>query len=222
MRLKTIVGPSSLLFVITLASCGGSDADLVINETGASGGQQGASGSIGNAGATSGGGGSAGTSGGVGGAGGAPCPESTWYCDGDKDTFGDDNVTIAACEAPAGGDAMCPGPYVASSTDCAPADAEGFPGQTMFFGSPLTPPFDAKLAFDYDCNGKEERDPAQLFKGGAADMCGFADCFNPIDKVKGFLAKAACGSTTGFIECNSNFGQCTGVEKMSPEPLRCR
>jgi hypothetical protein len=225
--MKTIVGPSSLLFAITCAlgsGCGGSEADLVISDTSGamttSGGQQGASGNgssgnSGSAGATSGGSGS-------GGAGGAPCQESTWYCDGDKDSFGDDSVAVDACEAPAGGDAMCPGSYVASSNDCAPADAQGFPGQTMFFGSPLAPPVDGMLAFDYDCNGKEERDPAQLFKAGAADMCGFGDCFNPLDKPKGFLAKAACGLKTDFIECNSEFGQCTGVQKMSPEPLRCR
>lgn len=234
MKTRTILALSAPLFAGAVAlgsGCGGSDAESVIDEGGGSaattgGPASGASstsgsattGSAGTTGGT-GGAGSGSGSGGAGGGGGAPC-DTTWYCDGDKDTHGDENASVAACEAPPGNNDACKGPYVDSKDDCAPADANGFPGQTMFFGVPAAPPVYGNLGFDYDCNGKEERDATQLYKGGQAETCGFMECF--FNAPKGFVAAAACGSTDNYVECTSNFGQCEATKKPAPEPLRCR
>jgi hypothetical protein len=159
------------------------------------------------------------SSSGTGGTGGG-CPQVNWYCDGDQDGYGDPNVSEIACDPPAGGDAKCPGPYLASENDCGPGDAAAHPDQMAFFGVPVLPPAPSP-AFDYNCDGQEEKDPSQLYNGGMNLNCGFNDCFSPTSP-RGFGPNAQCGGKTEYYQCNFSFGMCALNMGTPPEPLRCR
>jgi hypothetical protein len=143
-----------------------------------------------------------------------------WFCDADKDEHGDKEASVTACEAPPGGDATCGGSYTASSDDCGPAEPLAHPGQTTYYPTAAKSPVYGP-AFDYDCNGKEEPDPAQLFKGGASFACDF-ECFG-INKPAGFGPNAVCGGKQEYFECTlENFQNCKPLPKDAPAPLRCR
>ena len=66
---------------------------------------------------------------------------TTWYLDGDRDTFGDATTSLVACTAPAG--------YIANNTDCDDTRALSFPGGTELCNS-----------FDDDCDGDIDEDSA--------------------------------------------------------------
>jgi hypothetical protein len=154
---------------------------------------------------------------GSGGAGGG-CSQAAWYCDADQDGYGDPNVSEMACDQPPGGDMKCPGPYLQSNNDCGPGDASAHPDQMMFFAMPVLPPAPTP-AFDYNCDGQEEKDPSQLYNGGMNMDC--TTCFSPMSS-HGYGPNAVCGGTTEYYRCNFSFGSCNLAMSNAPEPLRCR
>ncbi len=66
---------------------------------------------------------------------------STWYADGDSDTYGDASATTVSCEAPSG--------YVADSTDCDDTVGTTYPGADEFCDS-----------VDNNCDGTVDEDSA--------------------------------------------------------------
>jgi len=75
--------------------------------------------------------------------------------------------------------------------DCCDNDARTHPGATDFQEAP-----DACGSFDYDCNGKDER---EYGKAATCDQA-FA-CAGP-----GFNAEASCGAHAAFTTCDWLFG----------------
>jgi hypothetical protein len=67
---------------------------------------------------------------------------STWYTDGDDDSFGDPAVSIVQCDAPDG--------YVTDNTDCNDDADAAYPGGTEICGDGL----------DNDCNGETDEPAA--------------------------------------------------------------
>lgn len=66
---------------------------------------------------------------------------TTWYLDGDRDTYGDPGTSLVACTPPAG--------YVANNTDCDDTRALSFPGGTELCNG-----------FDDNCDGTTDEDSA--------------------------------------------------------------
>jgi hypothetical protein len=159
------------------------------------------------------------TSAGTGGAGGG-CPQVIWYCDVDQDGYGDPSVSVMACDPPIGGDVKCPGPYVGSGDDCGPADMSAHPGQMSYFSTPVIAP-GPTLAFDYNCDGQEEKDPSQLYNGGMNLDCSFNQCFSPMSP-RGFGPNAQCGQKSEYYQCIFSFGMCMLSMGSPPDPMRCR
>ena len=83
------------------------------------------------------------------------CIPVTWYKDEDGDGWGNEAVTLEACERP-GLD------WVAQKGDCHDGNADVNPDQTQYFGIPYTPPKGSVPSFDYNCDGIEEGDPAKV------------------------------------------------------------
>ncbi len=71
-----------------------------------------------------------------------PCTSSTWYKDGDGDTFGDPSSSLAGCTKPDG--------YVANKTDCNDRDGKVKPGAIEFCDG-----------VDNDCDGLVDGTPSQ-------------------------------------------------------------
>jgi hypothetical protein len=164
-------------------------------------------------------GGDSSTGSGTGGTGGS-CQMSPWYCDGDKDGFGDPNVMEMACTAPPGGDTKCPGPYVSTGDDCGPGDAMAYPKQMQFFGVKPAPPGPTPT-FDYNCDGAEEKDTSQLYNGGMNMNC-FMECIFTPNMPQGYGPNAVCGGTDEYYRCSTGFPACSLMKGTPPEPLRCR
>jgi hypothetical protein len=142
------------------------------------------------------------------------CPRKTFYPDGDGDGFGTEDGAIVACEAPAQ-------TWVLSAGDCNDAIQEVNPDADDFVGTG----YDAKngLAFDYDCDGREEADTSQY---GAKPNCGtfnLGNCrgagFSPTGRT-GQGVDPTCGSTT-FVECKPDLVLCAEAVSVVP-PKRCR
>jgi hypothetical protein len=169
--------------------------------------------------ATGSGGATTATSSGVGGSGGG-CMELAWFCDDDLDTYGDVNEFMAACEAPPVTDA-CKG-WVSSNNDCGPADPAAYPGQEKYFEVGVIPPISGDKPFDYNCNGAEERNPEQLFKGNGMLACGPQECF--FDEPEGFAADAPCGEKQQYFRCATPPGgfECIPTNVDAPVFLSCR
>ncbi|WP_437316181.1 hypothetical protein [Sorangium sp. So ce385] len=163
----------------------------------------------------------AGTTAGSGGAGGG-CDEVAWYCDADSDAHGDRNVVVEACDAPRGGDDGCAGPYVASSDDCGPNDANAHPGAEAYRAEPMAPPARGGSEFDFDCDGTATPDPEQLFGGTGTLECDRLDCIRP-NPPEGYGVDAECGSTSEYYRCDQSIGErCAPRAAEAPERLRCR
>lgn len=157
------------------------------------------------------------TSAGTGGSGGS-CTELAWFCDDDLDAHGDKGNFVAACEAPPGGDACAA--WVSSNDDCGPADAAAFPGQDEYFEAPVIPPTSGNLQFDFSCNGAEERNPEQLFKGNGVVACGPGECF--VNQPEGFAGDAPCGQKQQYFRCAAEGISCVAKAIEAPVKLRCR
>lgn len=209
-----------------VAGCG-ADGGGVFGGSGATsgsgagtGGTSGATtGSGGAATSATGSGGSTTTSTGVGGSGGS-CMELAWFCDDDLDTHGDLSEFVGACEAPPVSDTCMA--WVSSNDDCGPADPAAFPGQEAYFEEPVIPPISADKPFDYNCNGVEERNPDQLFKGNGTLACGPEECF--FNEPEGFAADAPCGEKQQYFRCATPPGQfnCAPTNVDAPVFLACR
>jgi hypothetical protein len=73
------------------------------------------------------------------------CALFAFYADADGDGFGDPQVAVLACSAPAG--------YVANSADCYDGNGNAHPGQASFFSTDR-----GDGSFDYDCNGQADQE----------------------------------------------------------------
>jgi hypothetical protein len=135
-------------------------------------------------------GGGAGHTGGAAGQGGAPA------CTTDKD--GDSYVSKAACNGP----------------DCDDANGAVHPDQKTFFSKPR-----AGGSYDYDCNGKEDPDPTQLFKATGNVACALTDC-NVLAVPEGYGTNASCGATDYYYKCGGL--PCQPKIVAAPTALRCR
>jgi hypothetical protein len=96
------------------------------------------------------------------------CPKLVFYADTDGDGYGDDAASVEACEAPTG--------YVATSGDCADADASIHPEATEGVGDGI----------DQDCSLTETcfadlDDDAYADAGGATVESKDLDCTDPYE-----------------------------------------
>lgn len=121
-----------------------------------------------------------------------PCPSGIacqlFYKDGDNDTYGDINGTIANGNAVAGCTGDAPPKvnnvqFVADHTDCNDQDNRQHPGQTNFY----TTPSNVKGDYDYNCDGTIEKATGE-FPGGSCGFCSGGFIGDPCTK------NATCGS----------------------------
>lgn len=102
---------------------------------------------------------------------------TTWYLDDDEDGYGDPDVSVEACEQPAG--------YVTDNTDCDDSDADVNPGADEICD-----------AIDNNCNGLiDDADPGISAASQSAwyldsDEDGFGDAA---------VSVLACGQPTGYV-----------------------
>jgi hypothetical protein len=224
---------NSLPSVVVIAVLGGLASSLgcsdsegtVFGATTGTGSATGAGGATAGSSASKGAGGSVSTA--TTGAGGAStstgaggCAAQLWYCDRDMDGHGDSKISLESCAMPPD-DAVCAGPYVASSDDCGPNDDRAYPAEPDFHGTPIEPPAYSEK-YDFDCDGVVTADPAQLFKGTGALACGNQDCFG-INPPQGFAKDAECGSVKNYYRCEQPLAQpCAPAQVDAPGPLRCK
>ncbi|MBN2799371.1 MAG: hypothetical protein JXX28_09515 [Deltaproteobacteria bacterium] len=108
---------------------------------------------------------------------------STWYADGDGDTYGNPAVSLRACAAPAG--------YTDSATDCADGDASVHPGAPEVCDG-----------VDQNCNEAVDEDAVDMDPWYAdLDRDGWG---NP------FLQVQACEAPAGFI---ARGGDCDDLDR---------
>lgn len=149
------------------------------------------------------------------------CTPVTWYEDLDGDGWGKDDVSIEACERPAG-------PWVTKGGDCHDGNIDVHPGQTAFFDLPYIDPNTSQESFDYDCNGTEQGDgePTTTEKCDAIGIgidlfCSGNDGYLPATPPRsGPGVNAYCGSTMYFT-CRNEVFQCK-KNTSTAAALRCR
>jgi hypothetical protein len=126
-------------------------------------------------------------------------PKTAYYADVDHDGHGATGAVKVgdACVVPAG--------FTALADDCNDQNPSVFPGQISYFDNPYT--VGAVQSFDYDCNGKEDLNPAQQVGGCAPCVFGF---------VPPAGTTSYCGSNVRVKRCPScDIGQGT-------ERFRCK
>jgi hypothetical protein len=110
---------------------------------------------------------------------GASTCTAVYYRDDDGDGFGDPEVTLTACTAPAG--------YVDNADDCYDHNGDAKPGQTEYFDVHR-----GDGSFDYDCAGGETpRYPDTGACGGSVPTCTLTQGWDG--------SVPACGTTSGWI-----------------------
>jgi hypothetical protein len=110
---------------------------------------------------------------------------TTWYLDGDRDTFGDPGTSLVACTPPAG--------YVANNTDCDDTRALSFPGGTELCNG-----------FDDNCDGTADEDTAVDADIWYAD--GDDDLFGDND-----TTAISCVAPAGYVADNSDCDDLNGL-----------
>jgi hypothetical protein len=122
---------------------------------------------------------------------------------------------VVACEQPAGA-------WVTRAGDCNDALRDANPEQRDFFGVGYDP--GTTLAFDYDCNGREDPDPSQF--GRAPDCSGLnlgacsGSGFGPTNRA-GPGVDPLCGSTV-LVQCKVMDLVFCGSLVTQVAPKRCR
>lgn len=120
-----------------------------------------------------------------------------YYPDCDYDGYAAAGSTSrAACSLPAGGAPVCPGgtwtvraPTTPATTDCADAEAFAHPAATGYFSAPIAGA-PAGRAYDYDCDGVEERRDTGVFACSAACDISVAGWFSTVP---------ACGASAEWV-----------------------
>ena len=126
-----------------------------------------------------------------------------FFEDLDGDGFGDDAVTLQACEAPAG--------YVAEGGDCAPEDARAFPGQRAFF----TEPVEGVGRHDFDCDGVETHAIGVVAVPNCPSDCRTVPAWNAV--------RPRCGVAGETFTCFHLRGSCSGTTPQTePTTAACR
>lgn len=144
-------------------------------------------------------------------------------CDGYTRVTG---MPLDACAAPPTRPAECTGPTCAGSgwttrspamgTDCFDTEARAFPGQTMFFTTPIAGASGMRR-FDYDCDGGS----------GTSDMLYpdvNGDCTPSCSAVPGWIASvpAMCGVTADYLDMCNRVGGSFCVAPMVRYTQACR
>lgn len=149
-----------------------------------------------------------------------PCAAlQIFYQDVDGDGFGVVGTTKAACDAAAAG----PG-WSAKAGDCHDGNAQVFPGQAAFFGTPYTAPGGAP-SYDYNCDGAETENGAISHFSSCTAACFQEGVARANSGRVGAGVNDFCGSTryTTCQEYSSSSGPLPLLPMdLSPLAISCR